>query len=51
MKIDIIQIIHLIIPEYKIDLKNKTKKTIEKIEHFEKLKNLKHSKKIIILLN
>ena len=30
----------MIIPEYIIDLKNKSKKTIELIEHFEKLKNL-----------
>ena len=31
---------NLIIPEYIIDIKNKSKKTIELIEHFEKLKNL-----------
>ena len=30
----------LIIPEYIIDIQNKSKKTIELIEHFEKLKNL-----------
>ena len=30
----------MIIPEYVIDVKNKTKKTIELIEHFEKLKNI-----------
>ena len=41
MKIDIISDNNLIIPEYVIDIKNKTKKTIELIEHFEKLKNLK----------
>ena len=40
MKIDIITDNSLIIPEYIIDLKNKTKKTIELIEHHEKLKNL-----------
>ena len=40
MKIDIISDNNLIIPEYVIDIKNKTKKTIELIEHFEKLKNL-----------
>jgi len=40
MKIDIISDNSLIIPEYIIDLKNKSKKTIELIEHFEKLKNL-----------
>ena len=40
MKIDIISDNNLIIPEYTIDIKNKTKKTIELIENFEKLKNL-----------
>ena len=40
MKIDIISDNNLIIPEYIIDLKNKSKKTIELIEHYEKLKNL-----------
>ena len=45
MKIDIITDNKLIIPEYIIDLKNKTKKTIELIEHFEKLKNLELQKK------
>ena len=40
MKIDIISDNNLIIPEYIIDIKNKTKKTIELIESFEKLKNL-----------
>ena len=40
MKIDIITDHNLIIPEYIIDIKNKSKKTIELIEHFEKLKNL-----------
>ena len=40
MKIDIITDQNLIIPEYIIDIKNKSKKTIELIEHFEKLKNL-----------
>ena len=45
MKIDIITDRNLIIPEYIIDLKNKSKKTIEKIEHFEKLKNLELQKK------
>ena len=44
MKIDIISDNNLIIPEYVIDIKNKTKKTIELIEHFEKLKNLKLQK-------
>ena len=41
MKIDIITDSSLIIPEYIIDLKNKSKKTIELIEHYEELKNLK----------
>jgi ribonuclease E len=40
MTIDIITDNSLIIPEYIIDVKNKTKKTIELIEHHEKLKNL-----------
>ncbi len=38
--IDIISDNSLIIPEYKIDIKNKSKKTIELIEYYEKLKNL-----------
>ena len=45
MKIDIITDNKLIIPEYIIDLKNKSKKTIELIEHYEKLKNLEQQKK------
>ena len=40
MKIDIISDNSLIIPEYIIDMKNKSKKTIELIEHFEKLQKL-----------
>ena len=40
MKIDIISDNSLIIPEYKIDIKNKSKKTIELVEYYEKLKNL-----------
>ncbi len=44
MKIDIISDNNLIIPEYIIDIKNKSKKTIELIEHFEKLKNLEDQK-------
>ena len=40
IKIDIISDNNLIIPEYIIDIKNKSKKTIELIEYFEKLKNL-----------
>ena len=40
MKIDIISDPKLIIPEYTINVQNKSKKTIELIEYFEKLKNL-----------
>ena len=40
MKIDIITDNNLIIPEYIIDIKNKSKKTVELIEQFKKLKNL-----------
>jgi len=40
MKIDIITDNTLIIPEYIINLKNKSNKTIELVEHYEKLKNL-----------
>ena len=50
MKIEIITDNNLIIPEYIIDLKNKSKKTIELVEYFEKLKNLEkqvNSTKII----
>ena len=45
IKIDIISDNSLIIPEYIINLQNKTKKTIETIEYFEKLKNLEEQKK------
>ena len=44
MKIDIITDNNLIIPEYIIDIKNKSKKTIELIEYYEKLKNLDQQK-------
>ena len=44
MKIDIVTDNSLIIPEYIIDLKNKSKKTIELVEHHEKLKNLDQQK-------
>ncbi len=44
-KIDIIIDNNLIIPEYIIDIKNKSKKTLELIEHFEKLKNLEQQKR------
>jgi len=45
IKIDIIADNSLIIPEYIIDLQNRTKKTIETVEHLEKLKNLEEQKK------
>ena len=45
IKIDIIADNTLIIPEYIINLQNKSKKTIEIVEHFEKLKNLEDQKK------
>ena len=44
-KIDIITDNNLIIPEYIIDFKNKSKKTLELIEHYEKMKNLEQLKK------
>ena len=47
IKIDIIADNSLIIPEYIIDLQNKTKKTIETVTHLEKLKNLEEQKKEI----
>ncbi len=45
MKIDIITDNTLIIPEYIIDIKNKSNKIIDKVEYFEKLKNLEQQKK------
>ena len=45
MKIDIVSDNKLIIPEYIIDVKNKSKKTLELIEHFKMLKNLEEQKK------
>ena len=45
IKIDIITDDKLIIPEYIINIKNKSKKTLELVEHFEKLKNLDIQKK------
>ena len=44
MKIDIITDNKLIIPEYIIDIKNKSRKTIELVEQFEKLKNIEQTK-------
>ena len=40
MTIDIISDNSLIIPEYIINVQNKSKKTIELVEYYEKLKNL-----------
>ena len=40
MIIDIVSDTTLIIPEYIINVQNKSKKTIELVEHYEKLKNL-----------
>jgi ribonuclease E len=45
IKIDIIADNSLIIPEYIINLQNKTKKIIETVEHIEKLKNLEDKEK------
>jgi ribonuclease E len=45
IKIDIIADNTLIIPEYIIDLQNKSKKTIDTIQHIEKLKNLEEKEK------
>ena len=45
MKIDIITDNNLIIPEYIIDVKNRSKKTMELIENYEKLKNLDQQRK------
>ena len=44
IKIDIISDNKLIIPEYIINFKNRSKKTLELVEHFEKLKNLDQQK-------
>ena len=48
IKIDIVADNSLIIPEYIIDLQNKTKKTIEIVEHIERLKNLEEQKKEVV---
>jgi len=45
MTIDIITDTTLIIPEYIINVQNKSKQTIELVEHFEKLKNIELQKK------
>ena len=51
MKIDIITDNSLIIPEYIIDFKNKSKKSIEFIEYLEKMKNLDEQKKYSNIIN
>ena len=51
MKIDIISDNSLIIPEYIIDIKNKSKKTIEIVEHYEKLKSLDQQNKENKIIN
>jgi len=51
MKIDIISDNSLIIPEYIIDVKNKSKKTIELVEHYEKLKSLDQQNKENKIIN
>ena len=45
IKIDIISDSSLIIPEYIINIKNKSKKTLELIENFEKLQSLEEQNK------
>ncbi len=47
LKIDIITDNSLIIPEYIIDIKNKSKKTIELTEHKEQLQSLEQQKEIV----
>jgi len=51
MKIDIITDSSLIIPEYIIDLKNKSKKTLELIKYIENLKSLDDQKKESKIIN
>ena len=51
VKIDIITENTLIIPEYIIDFKNKSKKTLELVEHYEKLKNLEVQRKEAKIIN
>ena len=46
IKIDIIADNSLIIPEYIINLQNKTKKIVEVVKHVEKLKNLEEQEKV-----
>ncbi len=52
MKLDIISDNSLIIPEYIINFQNKSKKTIELVEYFEKLKNIElQNKEDKIIIN
>ena len=51
MKIDIITDSSLTIPEYIIDFKNKSKKTLELIKYIENLKNLENQKKESKIIN
>ena len=51
MKIDIITDSSLIIPEYIIDIKNKSKKTLDLIKNIENLKNLEIQKKEAKVIN
>ena len=51
IKIDIIADNSLIIPEYVINLQNKTKKIIETVQHIEKLKNLEEQEKELKTFN
>ena len=51
MKLDIISDNSLIIPEYIINFQNKSKKTIELVEYYEKLKNLEVQKKENNIIN
>ena len=51
IKIDIITDNNLIIPEYIIDIKNKSKKTLELIEYYEIIKNLNISKNKANVIN
>ena len=51
MKIDIITDSSLIIPEYIIDIKNKSKKTLDLIKNIENLKNLETQKKEAKVIN
>ena len=51
MKIDIISDNSLIIPEYIIDIKNRSKKTIELIEHYENLKSIDQQNKENKIIN